>query len=79
MEGSDLISMPAKFEKSNFRYQIPKDNVRVSRSACKTYTGVVEGKMGDGRLVAIERNYNGFCSRIPYPDTAIFIPKQRES
>ena len=54
MEGSDLISMPTELEKSNFRYQIPQNNVRISRATCKTYTGAIKGKMGDGRFVAIE-------------------------
>lgn len=75
MKRRDLISMPTEFEQSNLRYQIPQYNVRVSRSTGKTYTGAIEGEMGDGSFVAIERNYNGFSSRIPNPDTAILVPK----
>lgn len=67
--------MPAKLEKPDFGYQIPQDNVRIFRSTRKANTGVVEGKVGDRRSVTVERNYNRLGSRIPYPDTAVFVSK----
>lgn len=54
MKRRDLISMPTESEESNFRYQVPQYNVRVSRATGKTYTGAIEGELGNGRSVTIE-------------------------
>lgn len=42
LQSCDLIFMTPKPEKSNLRYQIPKDNIRVLGSACETDTIFIE-------------------------------------
>lgn len=73
MERRNLIGVSAQFEKSDFRNQIPYDDVRVSRTTCEADPCAIEGKLSDGRLVAIEGDNHRLGPRIPDSNTAVFI------
>lgn len=79
MERSDLIGVASEPEKAHLGDQIPQYDIRVFRTACEAHTPVVEGQLGDGGLVTIEGDDYRRRSRVPNPNSAIFVARRQES